>query len=257
MPIAWLGRLVRLYLAWYRLEHDLSLWRTESYYALQVTLTPPTPRQALWLENVLPEGVWQEAAGTYTLQTPLERAVREPDFEDLLGFVENQPGLRDTRLEFQLLIAPGDAAFSPEFNLREGWDWLRGASRLTELVVAGKVVEHKVLLGRLFHSCYRTGFNRDVSTSLPRAVDSWLELRRRVARLWLPGGGTCRLACRDRDEAEQLAALCRRLEADRERSVEPFDALESRLTPDELADLLCHLRIGRGLGLFRESGRPP
>lgn len=273
LPLETLRRMVRMYLAWYRIEHDRSLASPRSLWSLEIALEPPTPRQALHLQNILADEDWRGQDGERTFRHPLRTVAAEPHLDEILAFTLDNPGLKGTKFRMQLLVAPEDRDFRTEFTLNEGWEWLSSSTRLTEFFLAGTLTGDGLEVERLFHSCHQAEMNRDVTEDLPPALAFWDKdaehaVRQAGAPQSPPSEPTGEVAdrkgplapspwpkyrfyCDEMIEARRLVGLCRTVGLDRAREVKAVDeAVESRLTPAELTALICYLRYGGGLNLF-------
>lgn len=262
----------RLYLAWYRLEHDRSPWGGRSFWGLEIALSPPRALHALSLENLLvPEAGWVEREGRHLRREGLRPVDQPPELESWLSFVPRAADLKETRLEAQMLIAPEDADYDSRFDRDQAWEWLMGSDQLTELMLVGKVSGGNLELIKLFHSCYQTDQNRDLTEELRQGLALWKEVRsqaeaasgqalREAPETSRPGQPPpspyrpYRLFFPEELEAARLVELCRRLQIVKFRHLERKDErILTDLTPEEVADLLSWLRLARTEGLFQPA----
>lgn len=271
-PLDTLRRTLRMYFAWYRIEHDRTLVAPRSLWSLEIALEAPTQRQELHLQNLLSDE-WQVRGGEHVYRHPLRTVAVEPALDELLAFTQGAAGLKGTRLRIQILLAPEDRDFRPEFTPAEAWEWLASSTALTELFLTGTLTGEGVDVDRYFHSCHQAEMNRDITEDLPPALEFWdkdAEHARRQAgeppSPPVPPDGDVgarkaplapspwpkyRFYCDEMLEARRLVSLCRTVGLERPREVKAVDeAVESRLTPAELTGLICYLRYGGGLNLF-------
>ena len=273
IPFETLRRLYRTYMSWYRIGHDRSLAVPRSIWSLELALQPATPIEARPLAGLPGTGGWSGTPENLLWKSPLQTVVAYPRLDRVLTFPEGTSGLKAVKVQVQLLLAPEDREFREDFSREEGWMWLLSAGRLTELFLTGVLSDEGLQLQRIFHSCYRTEQNREVTEDLLGGLEAWDRTFAEVSRRAGPGGGNAvepngslaarrvpllpsrweryRLPCEDVAEAGRLAIMCRDLGLDRLREVRAMgSSLDSRLEPLELADVLSFLRHGGALGLF-------
>lgn len=273
IPLETLRRMLRMYLLWYRIEHDRSLASPRSLWSLEIALEPPTHRQELHLQNILAEDDWRGTDGERIFRHPLRTVAAEPHLDELLAFTLDNPGLKGTKLRMQMLVAPEDREFRDEFTRDDSWEWLSSSTRLTELFLAGTLTGEGVEMERLFHSCHQAEMNRDVTEDLPQALEYWNkdaeharrqagppqaeppeptgEVSSRKEPLAPSPWPKYRFYCEEMLEARRLTGLCKTVGLDRVREVKSAnEAVESRMTPEELTALVCYIRYGAGLNLF-------
>lgn len=273
IPLETLRRLYRTYLAWYRVGHDRSLALPRSIWSLELALQPATPLEARPLAGLPGSGGWSGTPENLLWKAPLQTVVAYPRLDRVLSFPGGVSGLKAVKVQVQLLLAPEDREFREDFSREDGWMWLLTAGRLTELLLVGVLGDEGLRIQRIFHSCYRTEQNREVTEDLLGGLEAWDRAFAEVSRRAGPGSSGAvepngslparrvplapsrweryRLPCEEPTEAARLAIMCRDLGLERLREVRAAGAnLESRLEPLELADVVSYLRFGGSLGLF-------
>ncbi len=269
-----LRRLYRCYTAWYRIGHDRSLAGSRSLWSLEVALQPATPLEGRALKGLLTRDGWTGNEESLLYQAPLSSMLAAPRLDRILALPGDCSGLMGTKVQVQLLLAPEDRDFREDFRRDEGWMWLSSSGRLTELFLIGVLSDERLDVRHLFHSFYRSDQNREVTEEMQAAVQAWDRAFAEVSRPAGPGPGAdvepdgslevrkapppasrwerYRYLCEDHAEAVRLVYMLRDLGLEKVREVKAVGtALESRLEPQELADVVSYLHFGGSLGLFQ------
>lgn len=269
-----LRRLYRFYNSWYRIGHDRSLAASRSVWSLEVALQPATPLEGRALKGLLGREGWTGDEESLLFKSPLSSVLAAPRLDRILSLPTDCSGLKGTKVQVQLLLAPDDRDFREDFQREEGWMWLLSSGRLTELFMIGVLSDERLDVRHFFHSCYRSDQNREVTEELQAAVQAWDRAYAEVSRPAGPGRGPeaepdgalvarkaplapsrwerYRFLCEDQSEAARLVYMFRDLGLERIREVKAAGStLESCLEPLELADVVSYLHYGGGLGLFQ------
>lgn len=268
-----LTKFFRIYIANYRIDHDLSLINdASSLWSMEIGVQPSLLSQLPLLRKAFKGKVLSvnEVSGGINVREPIMNMNEFPIVDKIFaGLTPFMDGLAGSKTQLQLIIAPMDVEYNEEFSRAQKWQWLTSSREISELFLVGDIKEGALEFEALYHSCHQSDMNRDISEDCLSIVTQWEQLYNEAALAAGQAIGAAALAqvtnpennkptvnpyhfaCESPEEAERLFALCENvgIVADGYISVDG-NLLTSRLSPILLADMVFSLRCSTVFNLF-------